>query len=259
MVLHEPPVDTDIAILHEEPGFAVAVKPGQLPSHGDGTFVTHTFVYEMSRRLDGPGIPGHVRLVHRLDRETSGIMVVARTKPVHASLMRQFAAGTVEKEYVAVVKGLVERDRFEVGGWLGRDPRSVISIRRAMVPAGALDAKESRTEFVVARRLRDATVVRCIPKTGRTNQIRVHLESIGHPIIGDKMYGRTDKEYLAFVRHVKAGGDVSYAGFAETPRQLLHASRLSFDHPETGARLSFEAPPPEDMRRWIDGRETGTG
>lgn len=252
VVLHEPPVDADITMLHEEPGFAVAVKPGQLPSHGDGTFITHTFIYKIGRLLDPAG--GKARLVHRLDRETSGIMVVARTKPAHASLMKQFAAGSVEKEYIAVVKGVVERDRFEVAGWLGRDPRSIISIRRAMVPPGAFDARESLTGFMVERRLRDATVVRCIPKTGRTNQIRVHLESVGHPIIGDKMYGKTDEEYLAFVRHVKAGGAVSYEGHAETPRQLLHASRLSFDHPETGARLSFEAPLPDDMPQWIEAR-----
>ncbi len=252
VVLHEPPVDTGITLLHEEPGFAVAVKPGQLPSHGDGTFVTHTFIYAIGRMLDSGG--GKARLVHRLDRETSGIMVVARTKPAHASLMKQFAAGTVGKEYMAVARGRVERDRFEVAGWLGRAAGSIISIRRGMVPAGSFDARESRTEFEVVRRLDDATVVRCVPKTGRTNQIRVHLESVGHPIVGDKMYGKTDEEYLAFVRHVKAGGDVAYAGHAETPRQWLHASRLSFDHPETGARLVFEAAPPADMADWIAAR-----
>ncbi len=256
VVLHEPAVDARIEVLHEEPGFAVAVKPGQLPSHADGTFVTHTFIYEMGRRLDPAG--GKARLVHRLDRETSGIMVVARTKPAHAALMAQFAAGTVDKGYVAVVKGVVVADRFEVSGHLGRAVGSIISIRRGMVPAGSHDAKPSSTEFIVERRLADATVVRCVPKTGRTNQLRVHLESVGHPIVGDKMYGRTDDEYLAFIRHVKAGGDVAYAGHAETPRQWLHAARLAFDHPETGRRLTFEAPLPADMADWIAGRSTGT-
>jgi len=100
--------------------------------------------------------------------------------------------------------------------------------------------------------LTDATLVRCLPRTGRTNQIRVHLAHIGHPVVGDKLYGKTDEEFLAFVRHVRAGGDPGFPGRAETPRHLLHASRLAFDHPETGRRSIFEAPMPDDMREYIE-------
>lgn len=103
------------------------------------------------------------------------------------------------------------------------------------------------------RDLGGATLLRCIPRTGRTNQIRVHLDSIGHPVVGDKLYGKTDEEFLEFIRHVKAGGDPGYAGHAEVPRHFLHAAKLSFDHPVTGSRVTFEAPMPADMRDWIEG------
>jgi len=250
VTLKEPPVDTRIVIVHEEPSFAVAIKPGQLPSHADGNFIKHTFIHLIRNLLKKDR--SEIRLVHRLDRETSGIMVVARTKPAHANLMRQFAAGTVEKAYTAAAKGWIGRDRFEVAGWVGRDPASRISVRHALVPEGTPGAKESRTEFVTEQALRDATVLRCIPHTGRTNQIRVHLASIGHPVVGDKLYGKSDEEFLEFVRHVRAGGDPAYAGHAETPRHLLHASRLSFDHPETGRRLAFTAPLPVDMQGYVE-------
>ncbi len=247
--LKEPPVDTRIIVLHDEPAFAVAIKPGQLPSHADGNFIKHTFIHLIQGMLKKG--PGDARLVHRLDRETSGLMIVSRDKEAHANLMRQFAAGTVEKTYTAVVTGRIGQERFEVSGPLGRDPASAISVRHALVPADTPGAKDSRTEFVVEQVLKDATVVRCIPHTGRTNQIRVHLTSIGHPIVGDKLYGKTDEEFLAFVRHVRAGGDPGYAGHAETTRQLLHASTLSFDHPKTGERVTFTAELPFDIRDYI--------
>jgi RluA family pseudouridine synthase len=253
VVLKEPPVDTDIKIVHAEPTFVVAVKPGQLPSHADGNFIKNTFIHLISRMLEPPGGDDDIRLVHRLDRETSGLMVVTRDKAAHAHLMRQFAAGTVEKEYLAVAKGKISQDRFEVDGWIGRDPASTVSVRHALVPAGTFRAKHSCTEFARERDLAGATLLRCLPRTGRTNQIRVHLASIGHPVVGDKLYGRTDEEFLEFVRYVKAGGDPGFPGHAETPRHLLHASRLAFDHPGTGKRVAFEAPVPDDMREYMEG------
>lgn len=252
VVLREPPVDDRIGVLHEEDTFVVAVKTGQLPSHADGTFVTHTFIYLLTERLRAGGWTGLVRLAHRLDRETSGLMVVAKEKAAHRHLMRQFTAGTVEKEYLAVVRGTVEAERFEVAGLLGRDRASRIAIRQALLSAGSATGRDSLTRFERVRALSGATLLRVIPKTGRTNQIRVHLASLGHPVVGDKLYGKTDEEFLDFVRHVKAGGDPAYTGHAETPRHLLHASRLAFDHPVTGARVVFEAPVPTDMQDYIE-------
>jgi len=236
--LKEPAVDTRIILVHEEPAFAVAIKPGQLPSHADGNFIKHTFIHLIQGVLKK--VPGEARLVHRLDRETSGLMVVSRDKEAHAHLMRQFAAGTVEKAYTAVVTGRIDRERFEVSGWLGRDPASAISVRHALVPEGTPGAKDSRTEFVVEEVLKDATVVRCIPHTGRTNQIRVHLTSIGHPIVGDKLYGGTEPALLAHCH-----------------RQALHAHRISFRHPATGEQMTFESPLPPDIAALVEHLRSG--
>ena len=257
VVLNEPPVDKTIDILHEEEGFLVATKSGQLPSHADGNFIKNTFIYLITQRLRDRGWKGDVRLVHRLDRETSGLMVVAKDKQAHLKLVRQFEDGTVDKEYLAVAKGKISEERFEVGGAIARDEESLISVRQKVVLAGTPFSKPALTRFEKVKDLKDSTLLRCLPKTGRTNQIRVHLDSLGHPIVGDKLYGKTDEEFLAFIRHVKAGGDPSFTGQAETSRQLLHASKLAFDHPSTGERVTFEAPMPLDMRKYIEGTSLG--
>jgi 23S rRNA pseudouridine1911/1915/1917 synthase len=121
-----------------------------------------------------------------------------------------------------------------------------------VVPEGTPFSKASLTLFEKLEELKDAALLKCVPKTGRTNQIRVHLDSVGHPIVGDKLYGRTDEEFLEFIRHVKAGGDPAFSGRLEVPRHLLHASRLSFTHPESGQRLTFEALMPMDMWEFIE-------
>ena len=253
--LNEPAVDARIEIIHADPVFVVAIKPGQLPSHADGNFIRNTFIHLLTGMIPPRGEDDALRLVHRLDRETSGLMVVARDKAAHANLMSQFAAGTVGKEYLAIARGWVEQDTFEVAGWIGRDPASAVSVRHALFPAAVPGAKSSLTLFTRERDLPGATLLRCVPKTGRTNQIRVHLASIAHPVVGDKLYGRTDEEFLAFIRHVKAGGDAAYAGHAETPRQMLHAAGLSFAHPVTGVRLEFSAPVPADFAAYLDAEE----
>ena len=259
VILKEPKVDKNIFLIHEEESFLVAHKPGQLPSHADGNFIKNTFVYLLNEMMSAKGNVRPLRLVHRLDRETSGMMVVARNKIAHTCLMRQFEEGSVEKEYMAIVRGRPEKDQFEVSGWLGRDPHSSVTIRHALLPEGSEDARQSRTLFEKVRELPDATLVRCLPKTGRTNQIRVHLAHIGHPVIGDKLYGKTDPEFLEFIHHVKAGGDPAFAGSAETARQMLHASKLTFNHPDSGERVSFSDPLPDDMQKYIDIKKIGGG
>ncbi len=250
VVLKEPPVDSGIQVLYEEKAFAVAVKPGNLPSHADGNFIRNTFIHLITAKLGGP--PGSVHLVHRLDRETSGLMVVAKDKKAHLNLVRQFERGTVEKEYLAVARGRMEAGNFEVKGFMGRDPSSSVSVRQRVVPEGTPHSKPSWTLFEKLRDLKDATLLRCVPKTGRTNQIRVHLDHLGHPVAGDKLYGKTDEEFLALVHRVKTGGNPMEEASTGIPRHLLHASKLSFDHPETGQRLTFEAPLPPDMREYIE-------
>ncbi|HOT45595.1 MAG TPA: RluA family pseudouridine synthase [Spirochaetota bacterium] len=249
--LREPPVDTGITILHEEDSFLVAGKPGNLPSHADGNFIKNTFIYILRRRMGDAGHNGPVKLVHRLDRETSGIMVVGKTDSAHRVLVKQFEEGTVEKEYRAVVRGTVADDAFEVGGAIGPDGGSAVSIRRKVVPEGTPGSRPAFTRFEVIERYAGATLLRCLPATGRTNQIRVHLDHAGHPLAGDKLYGRSDEQFLEFVRRARRG-IFEPLPWMEAPRHLLHAYRLGFRHPVTGERVSFECPMPDDMKLFID-------
>jgi 23S rRNA pseudouridine1911/1915/1917 synthase len=249
-VLHEPPVDRNIQVLHEEETFLVANKPGNLPSHSVGKYIRNTFIFLLRQRMAARGFQGTLHLAHRLDRETSGIIVAAKTAIAHRSLLRQFEAGTVKKEYIAVARGTINHDSFEVKGFLVPDRDSCISIRKKVVFDGAAGSKYSDTAFDVMERLASSTMVRCRPITGRTNQIRVHLEHAGHPLVGDKLYGRTDDEFLAFARNVRAG-DYDPLPWLETRRHLLHASRLVINHPISGELLAFDAPLPEDMRSFV--------
>jgi 23S rRNA pseudouridine1911/1915/1917 synthase len=250
-VHEEPRANAAIEILHDEASFAVVFKPAHLVSHADGAFVKNTFFRFLERLYAERGERPRLALAHRLDRETSGLLLVAKTAAASSALQRQFSAGSVAKEYLAIVHRVVEQEGFAIEGAIGRSPASRISIRRAVLPEGSNGAQPARTEITVLQRLPAFTLVSAVPRTGRTHQIRVHLEHRGHPIVGDKLYGRSDDEYLEWVHHVKAGGDAGWAGRLPAERQLLHAGVLEFDHPETGTRLRFESPMPEDMRAFL--------
>jgi len=251
VVLNEPPVDKNIQILHDEETFLVGIKPGNLPSHADGNFIKNTFIYILTERYRKQGHKGKLNLVHRLDRETSGLIIVSKEKSAHQKLTQQFENGTVEKEYMAIVRGAVSEESFEVGGFIGKDTQSQISVRQKVLKEETPDSKKSLTRFEKIKSFKTAALLRCIPKTGRTNQIRVHLDSIGHSLIGDKLYGRSDEEFLEFIRHVKAGGDPSWPGHLETARHMLHAHRLTLQHPQTEQRVVFEAPLPQDFTEYL--------
>ncbi len=251
VVLREPPVNKDIKLLYEETSFLVANKPGNLPSHADGNYIKNTFIYLLTQTLRQKGWKGDVRLVHRLDRETSGLMVVAKDKECHRILSSQFEKGEVRKEYLALAQGTLAPGSFEVDGPIGRSARSQISIRRQVLAAGTPGARPSRTHFETLQHLGKSTLLRCVPQTGRTNQIRVHLESIGHPILGDRLYGRSDEEFLQFVRTAKSGKEIPPAP-GGAPRLMLHASCLSFRHPVTNQGVNFESSLPEDMLLMIE-------
>lgn len=251
----EPPVDTNIEILHEEATFLVVNKPGNLPSHAAGRYIRNTLIFLLRQRLAEKGFQDALHLTHRLDRETSGIIVLAKTKSAHQSLLRQFEGRTVAKEYIAIARGVIRPSYFEVEGFLVPDEDSCISIRRKVATDETAGAKYSATAFEVMERFTSSTMVRCRPVTGRTNQIRVHLANAGHPLVGDKLYGRTDEEFLQSAKHARAG---CYAmlPWLETPRHLLHASQLSLSHPVSGETLVFKAPLPEDMQLFIRNNRT---
>jgi RluA family pseudouridine synthase len=246
---NEPAVATDITVLWEDEDLLIVNKPAPLPVHSDGVFITNTLINIMRLRTHNPAL----NLGHRLDRETSGVLALAKTKTVTAKLMAAFDESSLEKWYLAVVRGKAAFTEQLVRGGMGHDPSSKLDLRQKLYPQGTADTKESATRFVVKDVLKDFTLLACQPLSGRTNQIRVHLESLGLPLAGDKLYGRTDDFYLDFVKHVKAGGGQDFEGRVEHPRHLLHAWKLGLRHPMTGERMLWEAPMPGDMESFIEG------
>jgi 23S rRNA pseudouridine1911/1915/1917 synthase len=170
------------------------------------------------------GNPERAGIVHRLDRDTSGLLVVARSEQAHALLQRALARRQIEREYLALVEGRPPARSGTIEAPIGRDPR----VRTRMAVGGA-HAREARTHFELDKALPDSSLLRLRLETGRTHQIRVHLRAIGHPVAGDPEYGT--------------------AGLFGLERQFLHAARLSFDHPITGERVEVRSPLPDDLRR----------
>src|SRR5579872_2638702 len=222
--------DEEIVIVNKPAGMTVHPAPG----HPDATLVDALLARfpELATMAEAGGVlrPG---IVHRLDKETSGVMVVARTPFAKAALSAQFKARTVKKIYLAIVRGIVARDRITIEHPLGRHPteRKKMSIR-SHTPRDAV------SNVTVLARMRDeppSTLVMVMPETGRTHQIRVHLASIGHPCVGDALYGGAK-------------------GAAEFPRHALHAMYLSIEHPRTHQRQIYLAPMPEDFRAYLSAR-----
>jgi 23S rRNA pseudouridine1911/1915/1917 synthase len=242
---HEPAVDRRYRILHHDDDLVVVDKPAHLPMHADGPFVRNTLVHVLRTDL---GLPD-LQLAHRLDRETSGVCIVAANADVRRSLHDQFVAGTVGKLYHAVVHGRIESN-FVVERPIGHAAASAIAIRRSAAP-DAHGSKPARTRFEVLARGPRRTLLACRPETGRTHQIRVHLEAAGHAIVGDKLYGRPDDDYIQFVARMKAGGDVRGAQPGEPDRQLLHAAAVTIACPRTGAPRTFTADAPPVFAAWL--------
>jgi RluA family pseudouridine synthase len=237
----EPEVDRQISVLHADSDLVVVDKPAHLPCHADGPFQRNTLVWLLRQQF------GALQLVHRLDRETSGVLVATRSERARAALDTQFRLGLVQKQYLAIVRGCVQHD-FAADEAIGRHRNAKVALRRTASVDHAIDTQSARTEFTVLRRSADRTLLRCIPKSGRTHQIRVHLEAHGHPILGDKLYGRSDEDYLRFVEHVKQGGSARWSVDDGPDRQLLHAESVSFAHPVTGSLVRYEREMPDAMR-----------
>jgi 23S rRNA pseudouridine1911/1915/1917 synthase len=219
-----------LSILHEDAAIVVIDKPAGLVVHPgagnwQGTLLNALLHY--FPRLSGVARAG---IVHRLDRDTSGLLVVAKTVEAHTNLVRQLAARTVKREYLALVHGRVAGDGA-IDAPIGRHP--VARTRMAVTARG----REARTRYRVVERFDDATLLAVSLETGRTHQIRVHMRAIGHPLVGDPTYGKRGR------------GAGSLASF---PRQALHAARLGLVHPVTGAPCEWEAPLPADLRALIE-------
>jgi 23S rRNA pseudouridine1911/1915/1917 synthase len=204
----------------------MVVHPGA--GHESGTLV-NALLHHLS---DLSGIGGEIRpgIVHRLDRGTSGVMVVAKHDAAHQELTRQFQDREVEKEYIALVWGVVQAGR-RIDAAIGRDPAN-----RQKMSARAKHARHAVTRITRARQLPGLTLCQVAIHTGRTHQIRVHLSAIGHPIVGDAVYGGV---------HRRVAGDIRAVQRLERP--FLHAARLAFTHPRDGRRMEFTAPLPQDL------------
>ena len=243
----EPAVARDIVTLFEDEHLLVVDKPAPLPVHADGVFITNTLINILRVQNKNPDLS----LGHRLDRETSGVLVLAKDRGVTARLMRSFEDSGVQKTYLAVVRGEVPWKDLDVKGWMAPKKDGKVSVRQWLSPAKTDGGKDSFTRFKKLEMLKGYTVLQCQPLTGRTNQIRVHLEAAGFPIAGDKLYGRSDDEFIAYVTHMKQGGDQGGGGPWEHPRHLLHAWKLALKHPLTGAPMQWEAPMRGDMLDFV--------
>ncbi len=238
-VAPEPrPEALPIAILYEDPDIVVVDKPAGMvvhpaPGHADGTLV-NALLHHVE---DLSGVGGELRpgIVHRLDRGTSGVMVVAKHDAAHRELQRQFTEREVEKEYLALVWGLVHAGR-RIDASIGRDP-----VHRQKMSARARHARTAVTRVTRAEYLSGVSFLHVAIATGRTHQIRVHLSAIGHPIVGDPTYGGVRRHVAAAVRAV-----------LRLERPFLHAARLAFAHPGDGRRLEFTAPLPADLQGVLD-------
>lgn len=233
----------EVAVLFEDADLVVVDKPPFLVTHHDSAFPGRTFVGALAERL---GVAA-LHFAHRLDRETSGVLLLAKHAGAAAALQAQFAANAVHKRYAAVVRGNVLAAQGVIEGPIGRSAGSTVPVRRAVVASGS----PALTRFAVRERLPGCTVLELQPQTGRTHQLRVHLEHLGHPLVGDKLYGRSDAQYLEYVAHLKAGGDPAWGGRLGAGRQLLHAAELVFAHPRTGTAVLCRAPEPADFAAFV--------
>jgi RluA family pseudouridine synthase len=245
---HEPAVATDIQTIFEDEYIMVVNKPSPLPVHSQGAFIINTLIYILRQRTGNEDLG----LGHRLDRETSGVLVLAKDRKLTGKLMARFEEANVEKWYLAVTRGVVDFEEKFVSGWMGDKPNSLIGMRKELVDKKTEGYQESSTRFFLQEHFKNQSLLACELLSGRTNQIRVHLESIGFSIVGDKMYGRSDQEYLDYLEHLEKRGDLGGGGNWDHPRQLLHSWKLSMNHPVTNERINFEAPMPKDMKEFME-------
>ncbi|MEH3106099.1 MAG: RluA family pseudouridine synthase [Sphingomonas fennica] len=240
---HNVAEDIPLVVAYEDAHLIVVDKPAGLVVHpaagnADGTLV-NALLHHCRGSLSGIGGVERPGIVHRIDKDTSGLMVAAKTDPAHVALAAQFARHTIDRRYLAIAAGRPKQASGTVDAWLGRSDANRKKI--AVQPAGR--GKHAVTHWRVMEPLDGAALVECRLETGRTHQVRVHMASIGHALLGDPAYGGRAH-----------GALLARLGFR---RQALHAARLGFVHPITGAALAFESALPEDMQALLSNIRLG--
>jgi len=223
------PQDLPIRVVYQDDDLAVVFKPSGMVVHPAAGNPDGTMVNALMMKLDGlSGIGGEMRpgIVHRIDKDTSGLLLVAKNDKSHLFLSEQIKEHTVQRAYLSILIGHMKQNEGDVYGPIGRHPTD--RKKMAIVP----DGREAHTHYTVLEELKGATLIEARLTTGRTHQIRVHMASLGHPVLGDPVYGPKKSPYPV------EGG------------QLLHAFRLGFVHPTTGENMLFEAPPEERFEMW---------
>jgi RluA family pseudouridine synthase len=241
----EPPIDREYQVLHCDDELIAVAKSGNLPIHPSGRYFHHTLLHLLLSEHP-EWAPLHI--VHRLDRETSGLVLFGRSRAATAALARQFREREVTKRYLALVDGTPAEDRFVIDLPLG--PARQTLIRKAV--GVREDGVPARTAVRVLHRGDGWSWLEARPRTGRLHQIRVHLKAAGLPIVGDKVYGHSERFFLKFI----AGERLTPQEEAQLglPRQALHAFALRFRHPAQETAMTLSAPLPEDLRAALAAR-----
>lgn len=244
--LPEPPlpdINLDYHIIYEDEWLLGVNKPGNLRSHGNGRFLQANLIYQL-RHNHTPPYP-EATLINRLDKDTSGVVLLARDGDTLREVQAQFANRTVEKKYLAVVEGIPKRAVQEIDLPIGRLP-SAAGVYRFGITA---DGKPAQTTMELIRPLPpNQALVRLTPKTGRTHQLRVHLAALGHSIVGDRLYSMTDVAFLAWCADKTSKNT---ADNSPLPRQALHCAQTTIWHPQQKRPLTIAAPLPSDIQTFL--------
>ena len=235
------PEDIPLDVVYEDEDIIVVNKPVGMVVHpaagnSNGTLV-NALLFRCGESLSGIGGVIRPGIVHRIDKDTSGLLVVAKNDAAHLSLSEQLKTHTVSRVYDAIVLGNLKQDEGTVNAPIGRHPTD--RKKMAVLRGAGVHAKEAITHYRVVERFGSMTQVRCELETGRTHQIRVHMASLGHPLLGDAVYGGSGTRFEADHRALITG-------------QCLHAGKLRLIHPRTGKEMCFDAPMPEEMAKLLD-------
>ena len=226
-IVHE---DADLIVVHKPAGLVVHPAAGNL----DGTLV-NALLHHCRGELSGIGGVARPGIVHRIDKDTSGLLVVAKSDRAHEGLAQQFKTHSIDRLYAAIVYGLPQPSAGTVDTWIGRSDAD----RKKMAVHREGRGKHAVTHYRTIERLAGAALVECKLETGRTHQVRVHMAHLGHPLIGDPVYSRDRKGFKTILETLRF------------KRQALHAKRLGFIHPLTGQKLSFDSALPTDMQELL--------